>query len=97
LYIKLSICTQTHTHTHTHIHSHCTKVFSPRGVTLFSLLTSTVLFGLIWAGTNYMYARALMTIAATDVTALFSSAPAFVFLFSICILREPPLILRVRV
>ena len=79
------------------MHSHCTKVFSPRGVTLLSLLTSTVLFGLIWAGTNYMYARALMTIAATDVTALFSSAPAFVFLFSICILREPPLILRVRV
>ena len=37
-----------------------------------------------------------MTIAATDVTALFSSAPAFVFLFSICILKEPPLVLRVR-
>ena len=49
---------------------------------------------MIWAGTNYMYAHALMTIAATDVTALFSCAPAFVFLFSICVLKEPPLVLR---
>ena len=36
-----------------------------------------------------------MTMSATDVTALFSSTPAFVFLLSVCILREPPLILRV--
>lgn len=42
-----------------------------------------------------MYSRALMTISATDVTALFSSAPVFVFILSICILKEPPLILRV--
>jgi len=64
---------------------------------LKGILSSTVLFGLIWAATNYMYSRALMTISATDVTALFSSAPAFVFVFSICILKEPPLILRVRI
>lgn len=42
-----------------------------------------------------MYSRALMTISATDVTALFSSAPVFVFILSVCILKEPPLILRV--
>lgn len=77
------------------IYRHSLLVFSPRGVTVFSLLTSTVLFAIIWAITNYVYARALMNIAATDVTALFSSAPAFVFLFSICVLREPPLVLRV--
>ena len=74
---------------------HSAQVFSPTGITPLSLLTSAVLFGILWAATNYMYARALMSIAATDVTALFSSAPVFVFLFSICILQEPPLILRV--
>ena len=42
-----------------------------------------------------MYSRALISTAPTDVTALFSSAPAFVFLLSVVILREPPLILRV--
>lgn len=75
--------------------SHSVLVFSPQGITVKGLLTSTVLFATIWAATNYMYVRALMIIAATDVTALFSSAPAFVFLFSICILKEPPLVLRV--
>ena len=70
-------------------------VFSERGITACSLLTSTVLFATIWAITNYVYARALINLAATDVTALFSSAPAFVFLFSICVLKEPPLVLRV--
>ena len=44
-----------------------------------------------------MYSRALLTIPPTDVTALFSTAPVFVFLLSIVILREPPLILRVSV
>ena len=58
-------------------------------------LSSTVLFTLIWVPTNYCYSRALITIAATDVTALFSSAPAFVFLLSVVILKEPPLVLRV--
>ena len=76
-------------------HRHSVLVFSPRGITLVSLLTSTVLFATIWAITNYVYARALLYTAPTDVTALFSSAPAFVFLFSICVLKEPPLVLRV--
>ena len=72
-------------------------VFSEHGITVWNLLTSTVLFATIWAVTNYVYARALINLAATDVTALFSSASAFVFLFSICILKEPPLVLRVGV
>jgi solute carrier family 35 protein F3/4 len=41
-----------------------------------------------------MYTRALTVIEASDVTAIFSSAPAFVFLLSLILLREPPLILR---
>lgn len=77
------------------IGSHSSKVFSSNGLTVTGIFSATVLFGIIWAATNYMYSRALMSISATDVTALFSSAPAFVFLLSICILKEPPLILRV--
>ena len=42
-----------------------------------------------------MYVRALIYLAAGDVTALFSSAPAFVFVLSLIFLKEPPLILRV--
>ena len=42
-----------------------------------------------------MYSHALLAIPPTDVTALFSTAPVFVFLLSIVILREPPLVLRV--
>ena len=77
------------------MHSHSKQVFSPDGLTVTNVLSSTVLFGFIWGATNYMYSRALMTMSATDVTALFSSAPAFVFLFSMCILKEKLLILRV--
>lgn len=74
--------------------NHSKQVFSPDGLTVKDVLSSTVLFGIIWGATNYMYSRALMTMSATDVTALFSSAPAFVFLFSMCILKEKLLILR---
>ena len=73
------------------------EIITPNGQShiCYHFLSSTVLFTLIWVPTNYAYARALITIAATDVTALFSSAPAFVFLLSVLILREPPLVLRV--
>ena len=71
------------------------SVYSPRGVTILSLLSSTVLFTMIWLPTNYMYSHALLTIPPIDVTALFSTAPVFVFLLSIVILREPSLVLRV--
>lgn len=70
-------------------------IFSNRGVTPLSLLTSTVFFTLVWEATNYAYLRGLTLISSTDVTAIFSSAPAFVYILSICILREPVLVLRV--
>lgn len=76
-------------------YSHSKEIISPPQFNPLSLLTSTIMFTFIWIPTNYMYVRALMNIAATDVTALFSTAPTFVFLFSMCVLREPPLILRV--
>lgn len=72
-----------------------TFVFSEKGITLRSLATSTLPFTIIWEATNYMYLRALGTIPPTDVTALFSSAPAFVYILSFFILREPLLVLRV--
>lgn len=78
-----------------HTHRHSTRVFSRVGITIPSLLTSTVPFTLIWVATNYMYIRALVVIQPSDVTALFSSAPAFVFILSLVILKEPPLIFRV--
>ena len=77
--------------------SHSQEVITPSTFHPVSLLTSTVLFTLIWIPTNYMYDRALISIAATDVTAIFSTAPAFVFIFSMIILREPPLLLRVSI
>lgn len=70
-------------------------VFSSRGVTPLSLLTSTVFFTFVWEATNYVYLRGLTLISSTDVTAIFSSAPAFVYILSIFILREPILVLRV--
>jgi solute carrier family 35 protein F3/4 len=69
-------------------------VFSSKGVTLLSLLTSTVFFTVVWEATNYSYLRALSKISSTDVTALFSSTPAFVYILSLFILKEPLLILR---
>ena len=72
-----------------------TLVFSEKGITLQSLATSTLPFTIIWEATNYMYLRALGIILPTDVTALFSSAPAFVYILSFFILREPLLVLRV--
>ena len=70
-------------------------VFSSKGVTPLSLLTSTVFFTIVWEATNYVYLRGLTLISSTDVTAIFSSAPAFVYILSIFILREPVLVLRV--
>ena len=95
-----------HTHTpYTHTHRESVQIFYPNSTCAcfthpclsltVGIATSTILLAIIWAATNYMYSRALVIIDPTDVTALFSSAPAFVFLFSICILREPPLVLRV--
>lgn len=74
---------------------HCTAVFSPDGITLRSLLTSTVLFAFLWVGTNYAYSRALIYASATDVATLTSSSSAMIVPLSVCLLKEPVLILRV--
>ncbi|XP_078608802.1 solute carrier family 35 member F3-like [Branchiostoma floridae x Branchiostoma japonicum] len=63
-------------------------IFGADGLTLRTLLVKAGFFLLLWAGTNYLYIRALKEIPATDVTALFSSCNAFVYVFSIVLLRE---------
>lgn len=78
------------------ISRHSIEIITSRPFSPLSLLTSTILFTILWMPTNYLYVKALQTIPATDVTAIFSTAPAFVFIFSMIILREPPLVLRVR-
>ena len=52
-------------------------------------------FCFVWCITNYSYTRALGRVAVTDVTAIFSSCSAFVYIFSLLILKEPFLFIRV--
>ncbi|CAH1792290.1 unnamed protein product [Owenia fusiformis] len=70
------------------IFKHSQEIFGKHGVCMVSVFTRGVPFLILWAVTNYMYVRALGTIAASDVTALFSSCTVFVYLFSIIILKE---------
>ena len=63
-------------------------VFGDRGLSPLTLLTRSLPFVLIWCGCNYMYTRALSVLSATDVTALFSSTPAFVFMLSLLLLKD---------
>lgn len=94
-YIKNCEFKVVHLYIEFHSIRHCTHVFSPSGITFRSLLTSMVLFTSLWVGTNYSYSRALMYASATDVATLTSSSSAFIVLLSICILKEPILILKV--
>lgn len=63
-------------------------IFGERGLCPFTLFTRCLPFALLWCACNYMYTRALSVLSATDVTALFSSAPAFVFVLSLAVLAE---------
>lgn len=53
-------------------------------------------FCLLWVIANYSYVRALGVIRAADVTALFSSCNAFVYVFSLIWLQERLGIVKVR-
>ncbi len=70
-------------------------VFGINGLHPGSLFKLVMPFCILWSATNYCYLRALATVAATDVTALFSSWNAFVYIYSLLLLREPFLIFRV--
>ncbi|XP_065063231.1 solute carrier family 35 member F3-like isoform X1 [Rhopilema esculentum] len=70
------------------------KIFGPRGVCLISLIKYTLPFCILWLITNYLYIRALKELNPADVTALFSSVSAFVYIFSIALLKEKFFITR---
>ena len=64
------------------------NVFGDRGLCPITLLTRCLPFVIIWCACNYMYTRSLYVLSATDVTALFSSTPAFVFVLSLLLLKD---------
>ena len=64
------------------------RVFGSQGLHLGSLFKYVGPFCLLWMITNYAYVRALGVIPAADVTALFSSCNAFVYVFSLVWLQE---------
>ena len=61
-------------------------MFGERGLCPRTLFTRCLPFALLWCACNYTYTRALSALSATDVTAVFSSAPAFVFVLSLLFL-----------
>lgn len=52
-------------------------------------------FTLLWVGANYLYVKALGIITATDVTAVFSITPAFVYILSLKLLGDRLSLLKV--
>ena len=52
------------------------------------LFFCALIFYILWAGSNYLYTSALSFTSASVVTAVFSSAPVFVFILSYVILKE---------
>ncbi|OQV26223.1 putative thiamine transporter SLC35F3 [Hypsibius exemplaris] len=64
------------------------KIFGGEQISFFVVIFRSGCFAIIWTSTNYMYSFALRIIAASDVSALFSSNTAFVFFFSWTILHE---------
>ena len=71
-------------------------VFGNQGLQVRTLIQYVGPFCLLWMLTNYSYVRALGVIQAADVTALFSSCNAFVYIFSLIWLRESLGIVKVR-
>ncbi|XP_070534960.1 solute carrier family 35 member F4-like isoform X2 [Ptychodera flava] len=58
------------------------EIFGKKGLTWWSGFRLVFPFCFCWMATNYMYVYALGVIAAADVTALFSSNTAFIYILS---------------
>eukprot|EP00794_Sanderia_malayensis_P011825 gene11825-13049_t len=69
-------------------------ILGPQGICLISLVKYILPFCLLWLAANYLYIRALKALNPADVTALFSSVSAFVYLLSLVILKEKFFITR---
>lgn len=57
-------------------------------LSLKNLFLFSIFFYILWIVANYLYVISLKFMSASDVTAIFSSANAFVFIFSIFLLKE---------
>ncbi|XP_077990057.1 solute carrier family 35 member F4-like isoform X2 [Glandiceps talaboti] len=64
------------------------SVFGTHGLCCLTFFKYVGPFCVCWAATNYMYVYALGNISAADVTALFSSNTAFIYLLSWVVLNE---------
>lgn len=64
------------------------KLYGEKGLTWLSAFKLTGPFLLMWAGTNYVYLRALGSTSATVVTTLFVTNTAFVYILSWVLLSE---------
>lgn len=71
-------------------------IFGRSGLTVRSFSFYIIPFTVCWFITNYMYVWALGLIAAADVTALFSSNTAFIYLFSWFWLKERLILLPAK-
>lgn len=63
-------------------------IFGTQGICLISLIKYILPFCTLWLGSNYLYISALEALNPADVTAVFSSVSAFVYIFSMIFLKE---------
>lgn len=76
-------------------HRQSSAVFGSDGLTLRRWIVYGGIFSFLAVGTNYSYVRALGVSKPSDVTALFASNSAFVFLLSCAVLGAQILSLKV--
>ncbi|XP_039255496.2 solute carrier family 35 member F3-like isoform X1 [Styela clava] len=71
------------------------KVFETSKITTKQFFLRIVPMNILWVATNYLYMIALKFIAATDASAIFASNVAFVYMLSLCILKEKLYVIRI--
>lgn len=72
------------------------QIYGQRGMTVWTFLKLTGPFCALWMITNYMYAAALKFKSPTDVTAIFVTNTAFIYIFSWIWLEELLILLPAR-
>ncbi|XP_022088808.1 solute carrier family 35 member F4-like isoform X3 [Acanthaster planci] len=72
------------------------KIFGPNGLTVLTYFKYIGPFCLCWMVTNYVYIRAVGIITVTDVTALFATNTAFVYICSWIWLKEKFILIPAR-
>ena len=72
-------------------------IFGANGLTVWSSIKIVGPFTILWMATNYMYAMSLAFIEAADVTAIFTTNTAFVYVASWIWLEERLALLPAKV